>query len=79
MPATGPTLTGIETFDARDRFHQALDVTEPRVDLAKRLEDRQVFGVLRQRRLEHLGAVSKLSLVAVTQAVAGWHSVLPPG
>src|SRR5436853_527043 len=73
-------LVGIHLLDALGGLHEALDVAEPRVDLAERLQHRQVRRVLRERRLEHLGAVAKLALFAgIMWAAAGSHSVLPPG
>src|SRR5438876_915898 len=73
-------LVGIDLLDALGGLHEALDVAEPRVDLAERLQHRQVRRVLRERRLEHLGAVAKLALFAgIMWAAAGSHSVLPPG
>ena len=73
-------LVGIHLLDALGGLHEALDVAEPRVDLAERLQQGQVRRVLRERRLEHLGAVAKLALFArIMWAAAGSHSVLPPG
>src|SRR5439155_7399617 len=78
--ASRRALVGIDSLDALGGLHEALDVAEPRVDLAERLQQGQVRRVLRERRLEHLGAVAKLALLAgIMWAAAGSHSVLPPG
>src|SRR5207244_3143056 len=71
---------GIGVLEGGGGGRGALDAAEPRVDLAERLQHRQVGGILRQRRLEDLGAIAELGLLGgITRAVAGLHSALPPG